>query len=430
MRMKPEEQINKQLVWQAQEAEIVTGGHSSQPWQATGVTMNIEELQPGDLFVAGDQDDIAMIAQKGASCVMVDRHYQGNAHEIIPVMRVTGHYEALQGLARASRFRTHATVVAVQGKEVRYGVQGMLAHMGRVHRAGRHLSLSLASMPADCDYAVFGASPLVQPDIAIISDCEASYRDTLFETMSAQGTVLIHAQGDAFLSVMARARAAGVQNVYIYGAREDSDAKMLEICAADNGVRVAVELFGERCEFLMPKGFSFDASLLPALMVLRLTDQDVDQAMRSLAQTVRACGSAGPVTLIDPAVRAREEAAFRITNMIDLGIGRQTAILDNIARGSHNTQRSSLSLKKGFAIPPRLANLDFVYTSKSVGTINNARAAIERHHNGASVESIAPDVLMPGDFLVFKDVWDRSKISLSDVLRVVPEKGKRPSNVI
>lgn len=424
-KFKPANEAVSDVVWSAQEAEVVTGGKSSKVWHATGISMNINDIRPGDLFVASVQDNLDEVFKKGAACVMTD--FGDGSHPNMPVLKVSGVYEALKGLARAARFRTHARVIAVQGKEAREDVQSILSLSGSVHKAGRHLSLSLAGLPDIIDYGVFGASPSVQPDIAVITDCETAHRDTLFEMMPKHGTVIVHAKGEDAYSVIARAKAAGLENVYTFNAGLKSDAaidvQVLDVCQGSNGVRVSLSMMGEVEEIVFPKGTKIQPSLLASMLILKISDKSL-QTVASRMRAVRSVNM-GSVSLIDPGMKANEQAAFRITNMIDLGIGQQTAILDNVILDKNNAQRSSLSLKKGFVIPPRLANLNFVYTSKGMNTLNNAKAVIQEHHKGARVESITPDVLMPGDFLVFKDVWDSSKSAFSEALRVVPDKPAR-----
>ncbi len=414
------------VVWSAQEAEIVTGGESSSAWSATGISMTLNELKAGDLFVASAEDDLDMVFQKGAAAIMMPR--SGRAHSVLPVLKVAGIYEALKELARAARFRTHAIVLSVQGRVARDSIQNLLSKSGRVHSAGRHLSLDLAGLPVDVDYGVFGLSPVVAPDIAIITDCAMASRDTLFETMPSHGAVFVHAENEAAVSVVARAKAAGIERVYTYGV--NADAQIVSILEADNGVRVCVSILEKEYTFLMPKGFEFDVSMLAALMVLEVTNKCLVSAMESLgaAQTMKS--NTQGVMLIDPSQNRQEEAVFRITNMIDLGLGRQTAILDNISKTACKSLSVPLSAKKGFAIPARLDNLNFVYTSKGLGTFVNAKAVLKKRHRKSRVESIAPDALVPGDFLVFKDIWDSSKSALSDALRIIPETGKKPTHAL
>mgnify|MGYP000445180758 CR=1 FL=1 len=412
------------VIWNSEEAAIVTGGENTQPWVATGVSMNIDELQAGDLFVASKEDDLELVFQKGAAAVMQAKCMP--ASDKIPTLYVPETFAALQCLARAARFKSHATIVAVQGRGARVMFGDVLSKVGTTHKSGRHLSLAMASQPADIDFGVFGFSPAVQPDIAVITNCESARRDTMFENMPAHGAAIINADDDDFLSVLGRAKAAGLKHVYSYGQGNHADVRLSEIIEAGNGVRLSVDVMGDQYTFLLPLGFVYDSALLATLLVLKLTDKCLESAMRPYANILDQKTSVkNTITLADPSLE-KTQAVFRVTNMIDLGMGRQTAILDNISRSAHK----ALTLKKaGFSVPDKLAHLDFVHTGKSVATVSNARAEIQARHGNVGLESIIPDVIVPGDFLVFKGLWNKSKTIFSEALRLTPDHRKRePAN--
>lgn len=410
------------IIWTSQEAAIVTGGQNTREWCASGIALRVEDITPGDLFVASQNDDLQQVFEKGAAAIMCTGGTGG--YDALPVLRVPDIYQALQSMARAARFKTHATIIAVQGKSVRQDIAGTLSNVGGVHRTGRHLSLGLASLPLDADYGVFGLSPSVQPDIAVITDCESAHRDTLFENMPRHGVVVINADSEGFLSVLSRAKAAGLTQLYTYGRRENADVRLCDMITASNGVRATIEILGERYTSLKPVGFEYDDAFLVSLLVMKLTDKCVDTIMMESSDALsRKKDAENGITLV-PSVPEFSQAVFRVTNMIDLGFGRQTAMLDNISEAAHN---SFTLRKKSLAMPRKLANLDFVYTSKRLNAVSNARDTIRQTQGYAKVETITPDVVAPGDFLVFKDVWNKSKAALSEVLRSVPETRKRKS---
>lgn len=403
------------IIWDSTEAAVVTGGSNSAPWCATGIALKLEDIKPGDLFVASREDDLEQVFQKGAAAVMLAGGVGDTAH--LPALRVGNAFEALQSLARAARFRTHATIVAVQGKDSRASIQAMLENVGSTHCGGRHLSLGMAGLPNDVEYGVFGLSPMVQPDIAVITHCEQARRDTLFENMSANATVIINGdEGDESLAVIARAKAAGIAHVYTYGLHAQADISVTQSVQAQNGQQVSVQILGEVHEMMMPPMFDIGGAWLAGLMVLHLTDRVVQE--NRLYAGVQDKGS--NVQFINP-LQGQEragQAVFKITNMIDLGFGQQTAMLDNVAQSA---DKPITLHKKGLAIPRKLDSLNFVYTSKKFATVSNARAAISETHKGKRIESIVPDVLMPGDFVVFKNIWGQSKNFVSEALRLVPD---------
>ncbi|MCB1531803.1 MAG: hypothetical protein KDJ35_02925 [Alphaproteobacteria bacterium] len=411
--------LNQSMIWNSLEAAIVTGGRNSHEWCASGVCLNIDDVRPGDLFFASREDDLNKVFEKGAAAVVLSHCMQAELK--LPYLSVPSVYEALQAMARAARFKSHASIFAVQGKEERKAFAHVLSKAGSVHKAGKHLSLALAGLPMDVDYGVFVLSPAVQPDIAVITKCAAAHRDTLFEQMPAHGTVLVNADDEEHLSIISRAKAAGLQEVYTFSVDAPADAQVLECVDAGNGCRITVKILDQEHSAVLPSGSDIDEAFVAALLALRLTGKCVSSVLKTMGKDQGFINQTGNgITLADPALGGAQ-AVFRITNMIDLGSGRQTAILDNVAKAAHD----SLTFpKKSLAIPRKMANLDFVYTSKRLSAVSNAREAIRKSQGAAKIETITPDVIAPGDFLVFKDVWTKSKAVLSEVLRCVPETGK------
>ena len=417
--------MNRPVLWTSGEAAAMTGGVSMQNWCATGVAIAMDEIKPGDLYIATQEDDLHAVFQRGAVAAVVSGSFD---HHHWPLLKVENVFEALQLLAGAARYKTHALIVSVQGRTARGVVHEILSAQGSVHEGGRHLSLGLANLPDDVDFGLFGSSPAVRPDIAIITNCIAANRDTLFETMPVNGSVVINADDENFLSVVARAKAAGIANIFTYGRHESADARLVDVMHADNGTRVRVNILGEDMTFVSPVHEDFNMTSLAGFLVLKLAQKDMPATIRGTqGQVTSPVQTAAGVSLIDPALRdsAMPQALFRVTNMIDLGFGRQTAILDNIACPA----QGGLSLHKNdLAIPRRLASLDFVYTSKKVGAITNAHAVIQEKHRNARVEHITTDVITPGDFLVFKSLPPRqvTQTIFSEALRLIPEfKGRK-----
>lgn len=126
-------------------------------------------------------------------------------------------------------------------------------------------------------------------------------------------------------------------------------------------------------------------------------------------------------------VTPKEDVAglvFRVSNMIDLGNGRQTVVLDHVASSD---KRSLKPMKAGASVPFRMGNLDFVYTSRQNPVVQNVSALLANLYKGSKVERIVPDVLSPGDLLVFRQQGDTMKIKMTDALRVVKESEYRQS---
>ena len=97
------------IIWTSSEAAAVTGGIAARNWCATGVSLSVSDIKPGDLFIASADDDLEQVFAKGAAAAMVSGKAEVKGD--YPLLRVPGVFEALQSLASAGRYKTHGTVV-------------------------------------------------------------------------------------------------------------------------------------------------------------------------------------------------------------------------------------------------------------------------------------------------------------------------------
>ncbi len=409
------------ILWSSLEAAVITGGRNTCEWRATGVALNARDIRPGDLFFATLGDDLEEVFRNGAAAAVV----AGNAaaREDWPLLKVADVFEALLALARASRFRTHAFVVSVQGQEARKTIERMLSPVFSVHRSFRHLSLGLAAMPENCDFAVFGFSPQVRPDIAIITDC-ANVDGSVFESMLSSGRALINADSERSMDVIARARAAGIRNIFTFGKNKDADAVLLDVLHAANGARARIRILSETVETVLPAGAEMKPEMLAGALILKLSEVSLPR----ISQIVESQG--GPaiaqdtnLALIDKSFRYPVQAAFRVTNMIDLGYGRRTAVLDNIPDRPENMTAVS---NKDLEIPRKLDTLDLVYACKGLFLFSDAESAIRKARPVASLEKIASSALAPGDFVTFEGFLTGSRNLISSALRMIGPADKKP----
>lgn len=108
---------------------------------------------------------------------------------------------------------------------------------------------------------------------------------------------------------------------------------------------------------------------------------------------------------------------FRVGNMIDLGNnGRQMVMLEHV---DYPDNYYACKGTGDVAIPFRMGHLDFVYTSLRKPEIRNINALLSALYKKGGVEKIVPDVLCPGDLLVFKQEKGSLKIKMVEALRVV-----------
>lgn len=124
----------------------------------------------------------------------------------------------------------------------------------------------------------------------------------------------------------------------------------------------------------------------------------------------------GASVSVQPEARA-PYVVMRVSSVIDTGRGDQTAVLGNALMPF--SQGSGLN-RKNLSIPHKIANLNCVYTSKRFGIVPDAYAAIKDMVKGRRVAAIVPDVIAPGDFVVFRHLKNYSKVKFAGVLRAVP----------
>ncbi|GJL86080.1 MAG: UDP-N-acetylmuramoyl-tripeptide--D-alanyl-D-alanine ligase [Micavibrio sp.] len=409
------------ILWDSKEAAIVTGGINTKEWMATGVCVRAEDICKGDLFIASEGEDLKKVMRKGAVAAVVS-HVPDDLKCEMPLLKVASPYDALRDIARAARFRSHSTVLAVQGLEMRQMVNQAFGVLGPSYDGGRILSVGMANMPEDYDFGIFSLAPAVRPDIAIITDSKGGISDRLFENMPKTGAVILNRDCSDFYNVMARAKAAGIESIYSFGIHTGADARVMEHLSAANGTRLYLDILGDKISMVMDGDVHKAMAAAGVLLAAKICGRNIRQAAR-VWQVGEILKPGGPdqksldqsLSLFESQAASSEQAVFRIQNLIDLGYGRQTAVLDNLA---FPDQPGVKVQKNDLAIPRRIANLDFVYACKGVSTVANAQTAIRTMHAKAKLETIVTDVLAPGDFVVFEQPMKKQKATLAEALRL------------
>lgn len=420
--------IDYPSLWSNPEAEAITGGVSNMPWSAYGICLKERDIQPGDLFFASHGDDLEFAFEHNAAAIVIPasmivaQHIEAN----YPIMRVPCAFEALRTLARASRFRTHSLVVAVQGFEQRRSFTRAIEMAADVYEGDRHLSSSVAAMPELCDFSIFGTSPSLRPDVLIIDKCGQIKDHGVIDAMPDNGILLVNIDDECSINVIARARAAGLRNILTYGQNTGADARFSGQITADDGVQMTCSILGQdiamhaataKCPH-MPTLSQSPNMLLAALLLAKLSDIKIQRFADDMAAAYMSPFSLTEdqpdtgIKLFAGAVKKSQqssEAIFRVRNLIDVGNGSRTLVLDQGAPGARETD---------FELPARLNGLDVVCASKKISVFKNARAAVERMFSAAPLRDIVPDVLCPGDYVVFKSAGSRTNSVFSSALRV------------
>ncbi len=118
---------------------------------------------------------------------------------------------------------------------------------------------------------------------------------------------------------------------------------------------------------------------------------------------------------VQPRVYVPTGIVFSVGNMIDLGTGRQTVMLDPVEHPEEVYRKP----KNEIAVPFCMGSMDFLYTSRKKPILSNVNNLLSTLYKNTGVERIVLDVLAPGDLLVFEQEKEALKINMVDCLRVV-----------
>lgn len=308
-------------LWTSAEAEAATLGLATRAFEAAGMSIDTRTLKPGDLFVAlkGDARDghdfvKAAFAAK-ASAALVSRKLEG----IDGPLLIVGHVQrGLEDMARASRARSNAKVVAVTGSAGKTTTKEMLrlafGALGATHASAASYNnhwgvpLSLAVMPRETRYGVFEVGMnhfgelrnlvgFVRPHVALVTtiapahleffgNCEAiaDAKSEIFEGILPGGTALIPADSTYAPRLIARAKQAGISQILTFGAK-GTDAKLIGFDETEDGMKVQSEILGRRVDFrIAAPGAHMAGNAVGALLSVGVLEGDVLNAAAALSQ--------------------------------------------------------------------------------------------------------------------------------------------------
>ncbi len=257
-------------LWTSAEIARVTGGHSSQEFEVSGVAFDSREIGPGDLFVAlkGESTDGHLFLDQafasGAAGAIVQADCPG------PHVRVADTGQALNVLGRAARDRTSGRVIGVTGSVGKTSTKEALfaalerASPGLVHRSVKSYNnhtgvpLSLARMPRSTRFGIFemgmnhegelsALTRLVRPNVALVTAIAPAHREyfaseeeiadaksEIFEGLEPDGTALIPFDSPHRARLVARAREF-TTNILTFGVGQGADIRATYVIKSARG---------------------------------------------------------------------------------------------------------------------------------------------------------------------------------------------------
>ena len=293
------------MLWTSDEAVAATGGRTTGPWAAGGVSIDTRTLQPGDLFVAlkdvrDGHDFVGQALEKGAAAALVSRVPDGLSSGA-PLLVVPDVLKALEDLGRAARARAKARVVGVTGSVGKTSTKEMLrvvlGGQGRVHAAeasyNNHwgVPLTLARLPREADFAVIEIgmnhpgeiaplSRMARPDVVVVTTVAPAHLEafesvegiahekaSIIEGLQPGGVAILQADVVTSPILCAKAKAAQARCL-TFGAAEGADYRMVSVQIGDDSTVVRATRQGQPVLYkVMSPGRHFAANGLAVLAV-------------------------------------------------------------------------------------------------------------------------------------------------------------------
>ena len=354
------------------------------PQGVNGLSIDTRTITPGEAFFAiqGENRDghdfVAAARQAGAGLGVVARDRAAAMPQGAPLLIVDDVLAALNDLARASRARSGARIVAVTGSVGKTGTKEalrlVLGRQGETHASAASYNnhwgvpLSLALMPRSAQFGVFEIGmnhageitplvKLVRPHVAMITtiapvhleffgtlDAIADAKAEIFLGVEPDGAAVINADIPQFGQLKSAARATGIERIVAFGERADADARLTKVSLQADTSTVQAHVLGHDVTYKLgaPGRHVVDNSL-GVLAAAHLLGADLALAALALADLTAPVGRGaratldlpgGQVLLIDESYNANPtsmRAALALLGQVPMqGLGRRIAVLGDM----------------------------------------------------------------------------------------------------
>ena len=192
-------------LWNEKTVLGVTGGCSTQPWKASGVSFDTRSIDEGDLFIAisanrDGHDFVKDAFDKGAAAAMVSFIPECIDKKKYPLLIVKDVKSALVRLAAFARKRSNAKFIGITGTAGKTSTKN-IAHLifegyGKTHSSAKSFnnilgcSITLTTVPPDAKYVIVEIgtnnlgevselSKLVKPHHVIITEVSVGHLEGL-----------------------------------------------------------------------------------------------------------------------------------------------------------------------------------------------------------------------------------------------------------
>jgi UDP-N-acetylmuramoyl-tripeptide--D-alanyl-D-alanine ligase len=354
------------------------------PASITGISIDSRTVTRGEAYFAikGDVHDghdfVEAAIGNGAALAVIAESQRSKFADDLPLLAVPDVLEGLIDLARASRARSKAKVLAVTGSvgktSTKEALRTMLAAQGETHASvasfNNHwgVPLSLARCPASAVYAIFEIGmnhageieplvKMVRPHVAIVTTVEpvhleffsgieaiADAKAEIFTGVEPNGAVVINRDNSQFARLERRAREAGIERIVSFGADEQADARLIDVSLHASCSAVRADILGHEVTYKVAvPGRHMAMNSLAVLTAASLMGADLALAALALSHIQPAAGrgvrhqlglTSGSALLIDESYNANPAsmaAALNVLGRSEVGSrGRRIAVLGDM----------------------------------------------------------------------------------------------------
>jgi UDP-N-acetylmuramoyl-tripeptide--D-alanyl-D-alanine ligase len=381
------------------------------PETISGLSIDSRTIAPGEAYFAikGDLHDghdfVAAALKAGAALAVVEQAQRDKFAGDAPLLIVDDVLAGLVDLARASRARLQAQVIAVTGSvgktSTKEALRRVLGAQGETHASAASFNnhwgvpLSLARCPATARFAIFEIGmnhageiePLVgmvRPHVAVITTVEpvhleffagieaiADAKAEIFTGLMPGGAVVLNRDNSQFERLQHRAGELGIDRIVSFGADAKSDARLLDISLHPACSAVHANILGHEITYkLGMPGRHVAMNSLAVLAAASLAGADLALAALALSQIEPAAGRGarralevanGEATLIDESYNANPASMAAALNVLGAAAvgphGRRIAVLgDMLELGP-----TSPELHRGLNEAIKANRIDLVY---------------------------------------------------------------------
>ena len=354
------------------------------PRDVPGLSIDTRTIKPGEAFFAiqGENRDghefVEAALQAGAGLAVVARRKMAAMPQGAPLLIADDALAGLNDLAKASRARSQAKIVAVTGSVGKTGTKEalrlVLGRQGQTHASAASYNnhwgvpLSLALMPQSAKFGVFEIgmnhageitplTKLVRPHVAIVTTIApvhleffgtlaaiADAKAEIFLGVEPGGTAVLNADNPQFAHLKRAAQVAGVKQIVAFGESDGADAHLAKVSLQAETSTVQASILGREVTYkLGAPGRHVVENSLAVLAAAQLLGADLALAALALADLKAPAGRGervtlelpgGAVLLIDESYNANPvsmRAALALLGQVPMkGMGRRIAVLGDM----------------------------------------------------------------------------------------------------